>query len=92
MIMKETNSHIRNIQEDDLEQVFEILQQLSKFKPMSSEYSKIFDLFASQDVNGLVYEVENRVVGVAFIYFIRKIRGGLVGQIEDVAVIPNITA
>ena len=89
MIIKSANSHIRSIQEDDLEQVYELLQQLSDFKPKISKYSEIFDLFLSQDVNGLVYVLENKIIGVAFIYFIRKIRGGLVGQIEDVAVSPQ---
>ena len=37
----------------------------------------------------MVYLVNNKIVGVAFIYFIQKIRGGLVGQIEDVAISPE---
>ena len=82
-----TNFNIRLFHKNDLDQVYTILQELSHFKPPLEDHSNILKAYYSQDVIGLVCTIEDEIIGVGFIYFIRKIRGGLVGQIEDVAIL-----
>lgn len=83
------NYNIRDIELKDLPEVYALLQQLSNFTPDICDYRSFFTAFKQQNAIGLVYTLNNTVVGVGFIYFLQKIRGGLVGQIEDIAVHPE---
>ena len=78
---------LRPLHESDLPHVNCILQQLSTFKPSDSTMSAAFDKLSKIDHYACVcVSPEGKVVGVGFVYYLLKIRGGLVGKIEDLAV------
>ena len=71
--------------------VIEILQSISDYRPDEKDYDQIWDEFQSQtNYFGLVALDENvDVVGYGSIFIERKIRGGKMGHIEDIAVHPD---
>ena len=71
--------------------VIEILQSISDYRPNEKDYDQIWDEFQSQRNNfGLVALDEKiDVVGYGSILIERKIRGGKMGHIEDIAVHPD---
>ena len=81
---------IRNIKENDVDFVIEMLQDISLFEPQKSERQGIFNEFISQsNVLGFVYLLENTIVGYGSLVFETKIRGGRVGHLEDIVVNRN---
>ena len=68
--------------------VIEILQSISDYRPDEKDYDQIWDDFQSQtNYFGLVALNEKvDVVGYGSIFIERKIRGGKMGHIEDIAV------
>ena len=73
-----------------------MLQDISNFKPERLEYKSIFESFISQEnVIGLVAIVKDeefakeKVVGFGSLHYTRRIRGGTVGFIEDIAVLES---
>ena len=71
--------------------VIEILQSVSDYRPDEKVYDQIWDEFQSQtNYFGLVALDEKvNVVGYGAIFIERKIRGGKMGHIEDIAVHPD---
>ena len=71
--------------------VIEILQSISDYRPDEKDYDQIWDEFQSQtNYFGLVALDEKvDVVGYGSIFIERKIRGGKMGHIEDIAVHPD---
>ena len=78
---------IRKIEFGDLETVYCLLQEVSKYHPCTSMHQDIYAKFNSQ-LNGMAIcaEVENKVIGFGSIFYITRVRGGRVGIIEDVIV------
>ena len=71
--------------------VIEILQSISDYRPDEKDYDQIWDEFQSQtNYFGLVVLDEKvDVVGYGSIFIERKIRGGKMAHIEDIAVHPD---
>lgn len=78
---------LRALQHDDLPSIYSILQQLSKFWP-SEDTVKLYNQFCGEHVFSIVAmdNFTEQVIGFGCIFFMHKIRGGLQGQIEDIAV------
>ena len=85
------NVSLVQVQKNHMTAVIEILQSLSDYRPDEKEYDQIWDEFQSQTNHfGLVALDEKvDVVGYGSIFIERKIRGGKMGHIEDIAVHPN---
>ncbi len=79
------------VQKIHMKAVIDILQSISDYRPDEKDYDQIWDEFQSQkNYFGLVALDENLVVvGYGSILIERKIRGGKMGHIEDVAVHPD---
>ena len=76
---------IRPVLQSDMDSVIEMLQSLSEFRPLKSEYIRIWNDFRKQNnVYSLVAILDNQVVGYGSIVIETKIRGGKMGHIEDV--------
>jgi glucosamine-phosphate N-acetyltransferase len=85
------NIKIRNIAKRDLPEVFNLLQGISIYKPLKFEYKKNYKNFGKQkNAYGLVAEIETnnkkKIIGFCSIFFYLRIRGGVVGHIEDVII------
>ena len=92
MVMSENQGRciqIRKLELGDMKSVLEILQQLSEFDP-KEDVNSLFKRFDGSKAYAIVAFTElNHVVGFGTVYFMRKIRGGLQAQVEDVAVHKN---
>ena len=79
---------IRPLQESDLKDVRTLLTQFSSFFPSLQEMQDAFATFSGCDSYACVAckEGDGEISGVGFVYFLQKIRGGVAGQIEDIAV------
>ena len=82
---------IRSIADQDLPEVFNLLQEISIYKPLKFEHNKIYKNFAKQkNAYGLVAEIEKnkkkKIIGFCSIFFYLRIRGGLIGCIEDIVI------
>ena len=79
---------IRPLQESDLKDVRILLTQLSPFSPSHQEMIDALATFSGCDSYACVAcsEGDGEISGVGFVYFLQKIRGGVAGQIEDIAV------
>ena len=87
---------LKNIEAKYMKELIDLLQDISNFKPNNSEYKSIYDSFIAQnDVIGVVALVKEkkfsneRVVGFGSLHMSKRIRGGVIGFIEDVAVNEN---
>ena len=78
---------IRNVESGDLETIYHMLQDVSKYYPLDSKHKDIFAQFISE-FNGMAVcaEVDRQLVGFGSIFYIMRVRGGRVGIIEDVVV------
>lgn len=81
------NIKIRNLLKQDLPEVFAILQSISDYMPDNKNINKIWDNFIKQKhINSIVLLNMNKVIGYGSIIFETKIRGGIHGHIEDIAI------
>jgi ribosomal protein S18 acetylase RimI-like enzyme len=88
--MLSTKLVIRRMLISDVDSVNQILQQLSAYMPGRLVLDNTLIELQNADVLCLVCEYPpHGVVGVGFLHFITKIRGGVVGRIEDIAVKPE---
>ena len=71
--------------------VIEILQATSDNRPDEKDYDQIWDEFQSQTNNFGLVAIDEKVdvVGYGSIFIERKILGGKMGHIEDIAVHPD---
>lgn len=81
----------RTIQHSDIENVIELLQEISDYRPEYKIYELIRnEIISSSSFIGLVavYESGSRseIVGFGSLCMVRRMRGGRVGYIEDVIV------
>ena len=79
------------VKKNHMTAVIEILQSISDYRPDEKDYDQIWDGFQSQtNYFGLVALDEKLdVVGYGSIFIQRNIRGGKMGQIEDITVHPD---
>lgn len=82
------NINIIPISMKHMSDVIDILQLISEFKPKKLFHENIYKEFIKHTDNyGLVAVDENeKVLGYGSILFEYKIRGGIIGHIEDIAV------
>ena len=85
------NVSLVEVKKNHMTAVIEILQSISDYRPDEKDYDQIWDEFQSQtNYFGLVALDEKvDVVGYGSIFIERKIRGGKMGHIEDIAVHPD---
>ena len=85
------NFSLVEVQKNHMKAVIEILQSISEYRPDEKDYHQIWDEYQSQkNYFGLVVLDEKvDVVGYGSIFIERKIRGGKMGHIEDIAVHPD---
>ena len=85
------NFSLVEVQKNHMKAVIEILQSISDYRPDEKDYDQIWDGFQSQtNYFGLVaLDAKVEVVGYGSILIERKIRGGKMGHIEDIAVHPD---
>ena len=76
------------VSKEYMTEVVEILQQISEFKPKKSYYEEIFKEFLKHPDNYGLVAVDDvqKVLGFGSILIEYKIRGGVMGHIEDVAI------
>ncbi len=79
------------VKKNHMTAVIEILQSISDYRPDEKDYDQIWgDLQSQTNFFGLVALNERvDVVGYGSIFIERKIRGGKMGHIEDIAVHPD---
>lgn len=72
---------------EHMKEVVALLQQISSFYPAASDYDKIWESFIAQPhVFSVVATHENSVVGYGALVLERKVRGGVMGHVEDIVV------
>tara|TARA_B100002019_G_scaffold257866_1_gene242217 strand:+ start:20 stop:457 length:438 start_codon:yes stop_codon:yes gene_type:complete len=76
-----------------LPQIVELLQVISNFYPDSSELKLIWQTFNSQKgvftitaIDKDIIEIDNQLVGFGSLHLTKKIRGGIIGFIEDISI------
>ena len=76
------------VSKEHMTEVVDILQLISEFKPKNSDYEDIFKEFLEHTDNYGFVAVDNvqKVLGFGSILIEYKIRGGVMGHIEDVAI------
>ena len=85
------NVSLVEVKKNHMSSIIEILQSISDYRPNEKDYDEIWDKFQSQtNYFGLVALDEKLdVVGYGSIFIQRNIRGGKIGQIEDITVHPD---
>ena len=82
-----TDFHFTKVTESDLEEIIEILQDISVYMPSQSARSKLLKNFLSQSgVFAVVAKTDTNVIGFGVLLIEIKIRGGKAGHIEDIVV------
>tara|TARA_B100000579_G_scaffold430978_1_gene445288 strand:- start:690 stop:1115 length:426 start_codon:yes stop_codon:yes gene_type:complete len=79
------------VKKNHMSSIIEMLQSISDYRPNEKDYDQIWDKFHSQkNYFGLVaLDKKLDVVGYGSLFILRNIRGGKIGQIEDITVQPN---
>ena len=74
------------VRNDHIEEIIDILQSVSEYKPSDNQLFDIWKDFSNQsNYYGLVALYNGKVVGYGSIFFVVKIRGGKMGQIDEIA-------
>ena len=77
--------NIRRIKKNDMNEVIDLLQSLSKYNPNKKNYPLIYkEFFSQQNVFSIVAIFNNKIIGYGSIVIETKIRGGRKGHIEDI--------
>jgi len=71
---------------EDIERLITLSQYLSSYYPPVSQIEQATVNFFSQPLYSIVAESCDRIVGFGYVHFHRKLRGGIIGMIEDVVV------
>lgn len=75
---------LRDLELSDMRAVIELLQGISVFQP-EQDVNQLFFSFIQQDnMTALVADVEGEIVGFGTYILETKVRGGVVGHIEDI--------
>lgn len=79
--------NIRLVERHDMEQVINMLQDISKYMPPQEALDGIWKEFSRQEnVISIVVEIDGNVLGYGSLVIESKIRGGKLGHIEDIVV------
>ena len=71
-------------------EIIDLLQSVSKYKPSYSDALEKWDNFSNQNNSyALVIIYDNKVVGYGSIFFVTKIRGGKMAQIDEMVIHPD---
>jgi ribosomal protein S18 acetylase RimI-like enzyme len=77
----------RDLEIEDLDIIFNLLQEVSPFKPSKATMQSCMAGISSNPLaHGIVAVIENKVTGFGSITAVSRVRGGKVGYIEDVVV------
>ena len=76
----------RSIQKKDLDEVFLLLQQMSKIDYSKRDKNKSWKLFKSCSSESIVGIIDNKVIAYGSLVLEYKIRGSISGHIEDIVV------
>ena len=76
----------RSIQKKDLDEVFLLLQQMSKIDYSKRDKNKSWELFKSCSSESIVGIIDNKVIAYGSLVLEYKIRGSISGHIEDIVV------
>ena len=83
---------IRTVQRNDIPHIIELLQLISEFKPSKNEHQKIWESLRRQkNFQSFVAVMDDNVVGYGAIFIISNIRGGKLGQVEDIVSHPDFS-
>lgn len=83
--MPDLTISIRHINKDDMLDVLNLLQLISKFNPPQSQFADIWENFCNQtNVHSLVASINEKTVGYGSVAIVTNIRGGKLGHIEDI--------
>ena len=83
-------------EEKHMREIFELLQVISNFYPKQKEFKKLWSEFIDQkhlvsivalEIN--LCDLEEKIVGFGSLHLSKKIRGGLIGFIEDIVVLED---
>lgn len=78
---------VRPLKFTDLSIVYQLLVELSPFKPDSESYRAVYEKVSRQENAAFLCAVDSeKVVGFASIFYLTRVRGGDLGLIEDVIV------
>ena len=81
---------IKLVEQNDVDEVIELLQTLSKFMPSKSNFLDIYNRFSKQsNVHSVVGFKDKKILAYGSIVIEKKIRGGTMGHIEDIVVNPK---
>ncbi len=87
------NIKLKSPEEKYLNEIINLLQDISNFRPSYSELEFIFDMFSNQKnafgIVALDLDADEKLIAFGSLHFSRKIRGGLIGFIEDVVVLKS---
>ena len=79
--------NFRPIKEEDISQVFILLNQLKKMDLENIDRKKVWDNFSSNtSSNSIVGVYDNKIVAYGSVVIENKIRGEIAGHIEDIVV------
>ena len=71
---------------EHIKEIIDILQSVSEYKPSNNKLFDIWNDFSTQsNYYGFVALHHGEVVGYGSIFFVVKIRGGKMGQIDEIA-------
>ena len=83
---------VRIVQQNDILQIIVLLQSISEFKPSEHEHRKMWDSLQRQkNFHSFVAVIDRQIVGYGAIFVLANIRGGKMGQIEDIVSHPNFS-
>ena len=93
-IFNEMTIKLLETEEKHMKEIFELLQVISNFHPKQKEIKNVWSEFINQKQVFSIVAVETnldnldeKLVGFGSLHLSNKIRGGLIGFIEDIAVI-----
>ena len=75
----------RTVRRQDISRIIEVFQSISDFTPPEEQHERIWAAFSGQsNVKAIVAECGGRIVAYGAIMLEVKIRGGILGHIEDI--------
>ena len=85
------NIEIYSVRNEHMNDVIELLQSISEYRPMYIDHDIIWSEYSSQkNVFGVVAFIGSRLVGFGSILIEIKLRGGRVGHIEEIVSHPGL--
>jgi len=87
--MNDPTIKIQQLRLEHMEQVIDLLQHISAYRPAKHIYTEIWNTFSAQSNVYSVVALENtNVIGYGSIVIEIKIRGGKMGHVEDIVTSP----